>query len=387
MFIFEILIYVFFAWVMYVYATKSYAFANQTGRADKTDWNLWKYWLFFTLICGIRWNVGVDSLGYMFNFAQGQIREDSSEHLWDMLVIGVHKLHLHYTIGMAITAFVQIYFTTKLASKYRYILVFLPIVLFGGSYFWDYTNAVRQMMAASIFVFSTQFILEQKLLPYLLCIFVASQIHHSSQLLYAFYIFAYIRPNKISFSDKRLVCTSIFLVCFVLGLTPQFQTYASYFSAFVDFFGDSYEYVNNMIQNQIVEGENEARNFGPMMLSYFLSALAIVWFGPELHKTYKLKFPYFDLWWLFAYIYVCGFFLFGNIGFMFLRPLMFFIPFQLLITSLLLYYLYTHNRTYFILFVCVLWVASCWDIIKNIGVPWESVTYKIFLFHDLYNWK
>lgn len=387
MFIFEILIYVFFAWVMYTYAKKSYAYANRTGIVDKPDQNLWKFWLFFTFICAIRWNVGVDCIGYMQRFDQGRIREQSVEHLWDILVLGVHKLHLHYTIGMAITAFVQIYFTTKLASQYRYLLVFLPIALFGGAYFGSYCNAVRQMMAASIFVFSTQFILQKKLLPYLLCIFAASQIHHSSQLLYVFYLLAYIRPDKISLSDKRVICTSIFIACFVLGLTPQFQAYANYFTAFVDFFGDNYDYVNNYIQDKVVEGDNDARNFGPMMLSYFLTALAIVWFGPELKREYKDKIPYFDLWWLFAFVYVCGFFLFGNVSFMFLRPLMFFIPFQLLITSLLLYYLYTHNRTYFILFVCVLWVASCWDIIKNIGVPWESVTYKIFLFHDLYNWK
>lgn len=379
---------------MYSYAKKSYAYSLQTGVMDKPDKNLWKFWLFFAMICGIRWNVGEDCVGYMQNFDKGVIRfdngvirEDSIEYLWALLVLGVYNLHLHYTVGMAITAFVQIYFTTKIASKYRYILVFLPIALFGGAYFWDYCNAVRQMMAASIFVFSTQFILEKKLLPYLLCIFVASQIHHSSQLLYVFHVFAYIRTDKISFSDKRFLCTSIFIACFVLGMTPQFQAYAGYFSALVDFFGDSYEYVNIYIQDKIVEGNNDARNFGPMMLSYFLSSLAIVWFGPELKKEYKVEIPYFDLWWMFAFIYVCGFFLFGNISFMFLRPLMYFIPFQLLITSLLLYYFYTHNKKYFMLMISVIWVACCWDIIKSVGVEWESKTYKIFLFHDLYNWK
>ena len=387
MFVFEILIYIFFAWVMYTYALRSYIYAIQTGIVDKPDQNLWKYWLFFALICGIRWNVGVDCVGYMQNFDKGVIREDRVEYLWDLLVLGVHKLHLHYTIGMAITAFVQIYFTTKLASKYRYILVFLPIALFGGSYFFDYCNAVRQMMAASIFVFSTQFILEKKLLSYLMCILVASLIHQSSQLLYVFYIFAYIRPDKISFSDKRFLCTSILIACFVLGMTPQFQAYAGYFSTLVDYFGDSYEYVNNYIQDKVVEGDNDARNFGPMMLSYFLSALAIVLYGPELKKEYKDKIPYFDLWWLFAYIYICGFFLFGNISFMFLRPLMFFIPFQLLITSLLFHYFYTYNKRNFRILTGIVWLALCWNIMKSIGVAWESTTYKIFLFHDLYNWK
>lgn len=374
---------------MYTYAKKTYILTLKTGVTDKLDKNLWYFWLFFALICGIRWNVGVDSVTYMQVFEQGKIREDSVEHLWDILVLGVQKLNLHYTIGMAVTAFVQIFFTTKIASQYRYILVFLPIALFGGEYYVaGYCNAVRQMMAASIFVFSTQFILKKKMLHYLICIFAATQIHHSSQILYALYLLAYIRPEKISFSNKRIICTTIFITCFVLGLTPQFQAYAQYFSAFVDFFGDSYEYVDRYIQEQIVAGDNEARKFGPMMLSYFLSALSIVWFGPELKKEYKNMIPYFDLWWLFAYIYICGFFLLGNIGFMFLRPLMYFMPFQLLMTSLLLYYFYFKNqKTYFWALTSIIWVAICWNIMKSVGTNWESVTYKMFMFHDLYIWK
>ena len=60
MFIFDILIYVFFAWVMYAYAKHSYVFAKRTGRFEQPDKNLWIFWLFFAFICGIRWNVGVD---------------------------------------------------------------------------------------------------------------------------------------------------------------------------------------------------------------------------------------------------------------------------------------------------------------------------------------
>lgn len=387
MFIFEILIYVFFAYVMCTYAEKSYTYSQRTGIVDKPDHNLWMFWLFFALICGIRWNVGTDSVGYMIDFNEGRIRENSVEHLWDLLVLSVHGLHLHYTIGMAITGFVQIYFVTKLASKYRYILLFLPIVLFGTNHFFEWCNAVRQMMAASIFVYSTQFILNKKLIPYILCIFAASQIHHSAQMLYVMYVFAYIRPDKILISDKKILTTSIFIVCFVLGMTPQFQNILGLFFFLVESLGN-YDYVGDVIQKTIVEGEISERSFGPMQLSFFLIALAPIWFGPELKREYKDKVSYFDLWWFFSYVYSCGYFLVCNVDFMFVRAFLFFYPFQLLITSLLLCYFYSNKlKTHFWGFSLIIWISIVGNIIKNKDNPLESVTYKLFLFHNLDDWQ
>ena len=383
MVVFEILIYIFFAFVMYNYAKKSYAYSLKYQKTEKPNTGLWLFWLFFALICGIRWNVGADSVGYMIDFRDGRIDNDSGEHLWNILVLSVHKLHLHYTIGMAITGFVQIYFVTKQASKYRFILIFLPIVLFGGGHFLGWCNAVRQMMAASIFVYSTQYILQKKLIPYLLCIFVASQIHHSAQLLYVMYVFAYIRPDKISISDKKVMTTVIFIVCFVLGMTTQFQNFLGIFSFLVESLG-TYDYVDNVIHKTIVEGETTARNFGPMQFSYFLTSLAPIWYGSELKREFKERIPYFDLWWFFFYIYACGYFLVCNIDYMFIRPFHYFQPFQLLITSLLLYYFYSRkSRSLFWGFTGIIWVSLAWNIIKNMGNPMESVTYKLFFFHSI----
>lgn len=387
MFIFEILIYVFFAYVMCSYARKSYAFSLRTGEVEKPDNNLWAFWLFFALICGIRWNVGVDCVEYMRRFDEGVIKENSVEHLWDILVWSVHRLHLHYTVGMAITGFVQIYFATKLASRYRYILLFLPIVLFGTNHFLDWCNAVRQMMAASIFVFSTQFILNRKFIPYMLCIFAASQIHHSAQLLYVMYAFAYIRPDKISISDKKVWTTGIFIICFVLGMTPQFQSFLGLFTSIIQIVG-SYDHVESFVQQTLGENNLTERVFGPTQLSFFLTNLAPIWFGPELKREHKEKVPYFDLWWFFSYVYSCGYFLVCNVNFMFIRPFLYFYPFQLLITSLLLYYFYTRKlKTYFWGFVGIIWITIIWNVMKNMGNPLESVTYKLFLFHNFDEWR
>lgn len=385
MFVFEVFIYVLFAWVMYTYARKSYAYTLRTGQDVKLDHNLWYFWLFFAFICGIRWNVGGDCVGYMQAFAEGSINEEKKEYLWQALVLFVDKLHLHYSIGMGLIGFLQLYFLTKLPSKYRYILVFIPIVLFGGCYFLDYCNGMRQMLAASVFVFSTKFILEKKPIQYLALLYLTSFLHHSAIMMLPMIVLAYIRPDKISFSDKKVLCTGIFIACFLLGQTPQFASFLNIFNFLVESMDDSYSYVGNVIQQTVVEGENNARSFGPMQLSYFLTALFSIWYGKELKVEYKSRIPYFDLWWLFSFVYGCGYFLVCNVDFMFIRPLQYFEPFQLIIVSLLLFYFYDKRRmTLFKLLIFVIWVGLIWNMIKSIGLYGESATYKTIFFHDLY---
>ena len=385
MVIFDVFIYVFFTWVMYTFAKDSYVFVNRIGRLEMSDKNLWFFWLFFSFICGIRWNVGTDCIGYMLNFAEGRIHDEKGEYIWQGIVLLISKLKLHYTVGMGLIAFLQMYFLTKLPSKYRYLLIFMPVALFGGCYFLDYCNGMRQMLAASIFVFSTQFIKQKKPIKFLSLIFITSYLHHSVVMMYPMILLAYIKPDKISFSDKRLVCTIIFFFCFVAGLTPQFAGFLSYFNFIVDNMDESYSYVGNVIEHTIVEGNNDARSFGPMQLSYFLTALATIWYGKDLKSKYKTKIPYFDLWWLFSFVYGCGYFLVCNVNFMFIRPFQYFEPFQLIIVSLLLYYFYDMRKFIpFRLLIMIIWLGLVWNIIKNVGVLGESVTYKMFFFHDLY---
>lgn len=67
----------------------------------------------------------------------------------------------------------------------------------------------------------------------------------------------------------------------------------------------------------------EAKAFGPMQLSYFLIALAITWFGPLLKERYEGEVKYFNLWYFFAFIYGCGYFLICNTSHLFIRIVMF----------------------------------------------------------------
>ena len=381
MFIFEILIYVFFAWIMFYLAKNSY-YVNHTNR-----WDIYLiiFILFYTVICAIRWNVGVDSVTYAYNFTYGDTRtydQINGEILFSWLQNTSAKLNLHYSFGLGLCAFLQIFFLTKALKRYRYILMTLPIVLFGGKYFLSLNNGVCQMIVASMFVYASKYIVERKIWFYLLFVIIASTIHHSALMLLPFYLI----PNSFKIADKRILMLIVFIICFIAGLTPAFQGIVLYVEKFAYAFGYD-NYVDN-ISTLLLQGQtDEALAFGPIMLSYFLLAICCIIFGPQLRARYEKLIPYFNLWYNFSFIYGCAYFLICNISHLFIRPVQYLELFQLVIVSLLLFDLgfsRFQKKSLGIFLTIIIWVAIAWNVTKayNSGNDMESSSYKVFFLHQ-----
>ena len=382
MFILDILVYVIFACIMSKLAKKSYNI-NPAGR--KWDSHLILFVAFYTIICAFRWNVGVDSAGYAYMFEYGNpepISEADGEVLFYFMQNISAKLHLPFVFGMGLCAFLQIFFITKTLKEYKYVLIALPIVLFGSRYFLDLNNGVRQMIVASMFVYFSKYIAERKFWRYAIWILIASTIHHSAFMLLPFYLL----PNKLKVSDKRVLMLLIFMVCFVAGQTPSFRNMIGFAESLSNIFG--YEGYTERVGTFLAEGQTEeALSFGPMMLSYLLTALFTIWFGPELAKKYEPVIPYFNLWYNLSFFFACAYFLVCNISHIFIRPVQYFELFQLVIVSLLLYDLGIakgRRKVMYAILILTLWVSVSWNIIKvdRSGNDWESTTYKVFFLHQ-----
>lgn len=387
MFVFEILIYVIFAWIMYSFWLDNLKVSNQSHNPMFNRY-VWMSILFFTFICAIRWRVGVDSPNYAASFMVGlndYSEVKRSEIIWGVLIDLIHSLGLHFTIGMGVVAFLQIYFITRTLYKYPYILVMLPIVLFGSHYYLDLMNGMRQMTVACVFFWATQFIIDRKWIKYSLTIAICSFIHHSAILLLPLYLLNYV-PRVYSLLNKRLVCLAIFVGCFVLGLLKQFQDIVQYAEHFTIYIGyDSYaERVNMMLNNEYEEG---GRNFGPMQMSYFLCAIICIWKMTDIIKKYGEKIPYIKLWILFSFLYSCSYFLLCNVSSILLRPVDYFALFHMFLICVILADLKNRrNKNMLYLFVLIIWVNTSWNIYKactktDASRP-ESTTYKVFFLHE-----
>lgn len=389
MFLAELLIYVFFAWIMYALAKKSYV--NDPEGKIGLDLYLWCYIGFYTFICAIRWGVGVDSISYARSFIIGKsdfVEHNEGEWLYNNFVNFIARNGIHYLFGTATLAFLQIFFITSALKKYKDILQMIPLVLFGSLFFLELNNGVRQMIVASIFFYASRWIVEKKFLLYLFTIYILHFIHSSSLMLLPFCLLGLFQ-DRINFSDNKYLNISIIIVCFVLGITPQFQSLISQFEGIMNLLGyDSY--IERM--SDLLSGENteQAQSFGLMKMSYLLSTLSFVYFGKELKEEYEEKIPYFNLWWLLAFLWGCGYFAFGNISYMFQRPLMYFELFAMVQLALLLN-MFKKNHFYccgiscYPILLIIMWVSVSWNIIKAIDStePIEFTTYKTIFFHDI----
>lgn len=380
MLLLNILIYIGFALIMSYLAVHSFLYF-----CDNQRWNkyLQFYILFFTIICAIRWNVGVDSISYAKIFEYGDSRkfgEINGEVLFHGFAELLSRLNIHFSIGLGICAFAQIFPITKALKDYQYILITLPFVLFGSRYFLDLNNGVRQMIVASIFVYASRFIVDKKPWHYLAFIIGGSLIHQSTYMLLPFYFI----PSQLCIANKRRIMLIVFTLCFIAGQTPSFQNYAGYIENLINILG--YESYATRATLFLKQGKtSEALAFGPMMLSYVLIVYYIIWFGPYLKKRYEDKIPYFNIWYNFSFFYACTYFLVCNISHIFIRPVQYFELFQMIIASLLLYefrYSEFRNQLLYISFICIIWVNISWNVIKSYGLKRESTIYKTFLFHQ-----
>jgi hypothetical protein len=327
--------------------------------------------------------VGVDNLSYANIFDHGKIVHDGKEELWKWFVGTMQSLHIHWVITMGICGFVQIYFITKSLKPYRWLLVFIPFLFFGGRYWFDCMNAMRQMMAASIFLWASRYIQDRKIIRYLVIIFICSMIHNSALILLPLILLP-----SISIEKHRWKLIAIFIGCFIIGKTPQFQS----LGGMVDTIATTinYDWYAKSMSTMLKTGyTGETLSYGPMMISYLLIPIFIIWYGPELKAQYEEYIPYFSLWYNLAYIYACLYFLVCNLG-LFIRPVMYFSLFQMVMGAILLHYLWTEYKAYgakqiaTLVFCAVVAVNTTWDVTKaaTSGNYYETSTYKTIFFHQ-----
>lgn len=387
--IIDIFIYVAFAFFASNLARKSENYIEDND-ISPTKWDKYLIYLviFFTIIGGIRWNVGKDCITYAAKFSYLPINFDSNEKLWAYFVYIFQQSGLHWTLGLALCAFIQIFFITKALKEYRWLIVFIPFVFLGGRYWMDCMNATRQMIVACGFLWASKYIYEKRILYYIGFVLVCSLIHQSAIILLPFTLF----PSKIDITDKRFSLIIILLGCFVLGQISQFSGLANYVQTIAG--ATDYDLYGKFMSESLQSGyDKEVLKLGPMMLSYLLIPLFIIWFGPELRDTCRDKIPLFSLWFNFSFLYSCFYLLVCNLGHIFIRPFMYFSLFQMVMAALVLQYLWTEYKQFglrqvaTITFCFVVAINTCWDVYKASGLPFETSTYKISLFHkDQQQW-
>lgn len=385
MFVFEVLIYGFFAFVM-SYLAKNSLIKNPDG--VELDRYLAFAIVFFAIVSGIRWGVGSDFFSYATQFdtgmAESNLENRSNEFIWVYFVQLFSASGLHYTIGMGFVAFIQILFIYLAFKEYKSILIYIPIVMFGGWFIMSLWGGMRQMIVACVFVYISRWIIERKLLKYIIAIWVLHYVHNSALLLIPLYFI----PLKFHLSDKRKFCLIGFLTCFILGQTPIFSDLINIITNFAHLAG--YNDYSEQIANKLSGEDVETRRLGPTMISYFIICLFSIIYSPILKQRFN-SIPYFEIWYNYSFFFSCGFFLFCNVSHIFIRPFMYFMLFLMIIIAMLLQNYKEIGRKSSIEYVCLIffiWLGLFWTVYRlSNSTEFNFITYKFFWNHSLYSLK
>lgn len=359
------------------------------------NWNVYLklYVTFFVLISAVRYGVGGDSVAYAHNFKYGipthTLEDRSNEFVWVGFVDLINNYGIHFTVGMGLIAFLQIFFIIKSVKEFNFLLVSIPIVLFAGRFYLELMNGMRQMLVACAFLYFSRLIVERKFFQFCLFIWIAHYIHNSALMLLPLYFL----PTKFILADKRKLCIIIFLICFIVGQFPSFQILTSYAIKIANLIGYS-DYVKVLTIKLNNPNEVETMSLGITMISYFLMSFIVILFGSKLRNRYAAENPFFDLWYNYSFFYSCGFFLFCNVSHVFLRPFLYFELYLMIMLSLIINYCWDinnppflnkiSNRQIYYYLLIILWIGLLWTLYRVISTgEWETIIYKTIFFHSI----
>jgi hypothetical protein len=337
------------------------------------SWEIILAFFVFTFFSGVRWKVGVDYISYYNNYlkiAKGFNPLFIKEVGFDFITQNFARFGLHFSFYFAFFSFFQIYFIYRTFNYERYLYPFLGVLIIFGTDYLTWMNGMRQSLAATMFVFSIQYITKRDLLKYFFVIFLASLFHKSAILLLVFF---YI-PQKDYFKNRYINLLLVGIATYI-GFSPFFLSMVEpiVLGLKVGFYQNYIDNLDYFFHEQV------KKDFGPRRLILLLINCFTIWYAPKLKQTFKST--NYLIYFNFAFFGFLYFSIFANTSHIFLRFVSYFSIFSFISTSYLLYYL-KRNEGFSIRFILVFIISILYllfSIIADYGKGKNDFTnYKFY---------
>lgn len=190
------------------------------------------------LLSAIRYDVGVDYVNYeeLFENSLYSINPKIKEIGFAFFLYSLNTMGFPYELFVVIFSVLSIYFVSKYILKYSP-FIFLSIIIFYsfGQFYFNTFNAVRQTLAAYIFLNCLTLIERKKVKTYLfMCLITSIFVHASFILLFLLYFFL---RRKYSIKIKCIFFLLIFITSNVFVNLMSISFYAIYLD-FTNFFSE-----------------------------------------------------------------------------------------------------------------------------------------------------
>ncbi|MBD5328976.1 MAG: EpsG family protein [Bacteroides sp.] len=292
--------------------------------------------LVFSIVFGMRWRFGTDYPTYLRIFLLNDTGPYKSEWLFKFINDCLYEFNVHYWIYFGIAAFIQIFLLFYTLKNEAYLWVFLILSLFGGLFFFDWMNGMRQELASCVMLFGTNYIIKKDPLKYLLCIIIATGFHISALIFLLMYPLLYrgksIVPSRRIQILMLVICAAVPLLVGdfltrlfpILDLMQQMEGEGGYAS----------RYNENVLQKY-----SDETNIGIMFYIFFGINSLIICYSSKLKKYFSGRriLIYYNM-----YFWGMIFETLLASNMVLVRPFRYFRIYKLIMIAYLLYYFYKH---------------------------------------------
>lgn len=230
--------------------------------------------IFFSLIIGLRYGVGVDYFSYRDAYLYQGDRD--LEPGFNLICSVLNYVGLPPFSLFILCAFLQLFIFTRLTIKYPSIYSWSIYFYFTTLYLFFTINGLRQAIAFSCLVWAISYLFERNFLKYVVIIVLASTIHKSVLIFLPFYFFIHYDILK-----NRLVLITLYLISIFIGFT-----FAEYLWILVDLaiINIGIEGLHTETLMNVEWSSDQGRGLGAIF--WMLSDLFVILKYPKLKKEY-----------------------------------------------------------------------------------------------------
>ena len=248
--------------IVYTLLTLLMCYCAKLSQGNTSRAHLWG-WLpiiLFTLVFGLRYGVGIDYNNYAYMYDQTAsytsfrelIENERYEVGFSLILYICHYLNAPVWGLFTIIAFIQIVCIYNAFKDEKNILMYLyATLILTGFCMYSFMNIMRHEMAFCVFLFSLQFIRDNKLAKYWLCALLALSFHHSALIIFPLY-FIWIKRKGIL--NMPLVEAIAVILCFITSFFSQWQDIMHLFDNLIVMLGyENYiEAADEMTANSVI---------------------------------------------------------------------------------------------------------------------------------------
>lgn len=241
--------------------------------------------LFFSLMMGLRYDVGTDYFayqeGYIYNYDVGK-----GEIIFNWIREIFNSLKLHFSIYFSFLAFLNISFFLFAFKRDAFILPLLLFFLLTNEDWMFWMNGIRQAIAMCIWIYALNFIEKKKVTIYLVLCLIAIGFHTSAIILIPLYwilksgkdYFKSIKVQLVLFAGAFVV--QFFFSSFLEQLGPLIEFYQA------KLFGGTYNYSLERLRE---EASATVEGSGIAYLFRIVLSIVIILYSKNLKDFYSSR--------------------------------------------------------------------------------------------------